>query len=203
MPSVTFRSRRARRWFERLDRSSHMLWLIGTLSFLETIVLPIPIEVVLVPLMALHRERIWQIATATTGGNLLASLLGYGVGMALYQSVGVWFIETLGYEAAFDAFRGFFARHGFVAILVVGVLPIPFQVAMITAGVSGYPVHLFVLAAVIARGLRYYGLGWLVWRYGRAARELWRRHAVVVGLGAAVLVVAVYVGGRMAAERLL
>ena len=45
-----------------------------------------------------------------------------------------------------------------------------------------YPIALFVLAALIARGIRYYGLAWLVLRYGPKVERLWRRHAVVTSL---------------------
>ncbi|HAJ42693.1 MAG TPA: alkaline phosphatase, partial [Alcanivorax sp.] len=105
---MTSTPNRARRWFERLNGSRHMLWLLAALSFLETIILPVPIELVLIPLMALNRQRLWRIATVTTAGCLAASLVGYGVGMALYQSVGTWFIDTLGMQDAYQAYQGFF-----------------------------------------------------------------------------------------------
>ena len=179
---------RARQWLERLNGSKHMLWLLALFSFLETLIVPVPIELVLIPLMALNRQRIWRIATVTTAGCLAASLLGYGVGMVLYQSVGTWFIDTMGMQNAYQAYQGFFDRYGFIAILTLGILPIPFQVAMITAGLSGYPIALFVLAALIARGIRYYGLAWLVLRFGPRVERMWRRHAVVTSLAAGAVV---------------
>lgn len=184
-------SRLATRWLARIRRSKHVLWLLGVFSFLETIILPVPMELVLVPLMAVDKRRIWALATATTLGCLLASLVGYGVGMVLYQSVGTWFIEAMGMQQGYEAFQSLFERHGFVAILALGILPVPFQIAMITAGLSGYPVLLFALAALIARGLRYYGLGWLVYRFGDDAQAMWQRHAILVSLLAAVVVIAV------------
>lgn len=189
--SMAIESKRAKRWFKRLSESRHMLWLLGTLSFLETIIIPVPIEVVLIPLMAANMHRIWMLATVTTVGCLLASIVGYGVGIALYGSVGVWFIETMGMEGAYESFQGLFDEYGFVAILTLGVLPIPFQVAMITAGLSGYPIYLFVLAALIARGARYYGLAWLVTRFGERMEDLWRRHALVTSLIAAATILSV------------
>ena len=111
--------------------------------------------------------------------------------MALYQSVGTWFIDGMGYRDAYQSFQQFFSRHGFLAILLVGVLPIPFQVAMISAGLAGYPLHLFA-AAVIARALRYYGLAWLVQRFGEHALGLWKRNALAAAAGAATLVLLMY-----------
>tara|TARA_R110002012_G_scaffold71789_14_gene183837 strand:+ start:918 stop:1520 length:603 start_codon:yes stop_codon:yes gene_type:complete len=183
-------SNRARQWFERLNGSNNMLWLLGTLSFLETIILPIPLELILIPLMAANRERIWLLATVTTVGCLIASLVGYGVGMLLFQSIGTWFIEFMGMQESYQSFQTFFDQYGFIAILTIGIIPIPFQIAMITAGLSGYPILLFVLAALIARGIRYYGLAWLVHRFGHRVLVLWRRHAIITSLAVGGIVLA-------------
>lgn len=179
---MAVQSNHAKRWLKRISDSEHTLWLLGVLSFLETIIIPVPIEVVLIPLMAANTHRIWTLATVTMVGCLLASLLGYGIGMTLYQSAGTWFIEMMNMQNAFDAFQAFFDQYGFVAILTLGILPIPFQVAMITAGLSGYPILLFVLATLISRGIRYYGLAWLVSRFGERAEYLWRHHALATSL---------------------
>lgn len=186
---MKLRSRRTRLWFDRIRHSKHMLWMLGLLSFLETIIIPVPIEVILIPLMAIDKRHIWALATVTTAGCLLASIVGYAVGMALYESVGTWFIETMGMQQGYESFQTFFDQYGFIAILAVGIIPIPFQVAMVTAGLSGYPIHLFVLAALIARGIRYYGLGWLVYRFGDRALHLWQRHAIMTSIAAAIVMV--------------
>ncbi|MBE0465255.1 DedA family protein [Halomonas sp. FME20] len=187
-------SKSTKAWFERINGSKNMLWLLGTLSFLETIILPIPLELILIPLMAANRQRIWLLATVTTAGCLTASLVGYGVGMLLFQSIGNWFIEFMGMQESYQAFQTFFNQYGFAAILVIGIVPIPFQVAMITAGLSGYPILLFVLAAFIARGLRYYGLAWLVYRFGHSVLVLWKRHALLTSLVGGVIVLLFVLG---------
>lgn len=130
-------------------------------------------------------------------------LVGYGVGMALYQSVGTWFIESMGMQSSYESFQAFFDQYGFVAILALGIVPVPFQIAMITAGVSGYPIYLFVLAALIARGIRYYGLAWLILRFGAQAEYVWRRHAVSASLAAAGALVAISLGMQALADRLI
>ncbi|MGP9466982.1 VTT domain-containing protein [Halomonas citrativorans] len=96
---------------------------------------------------------LWLLATNTTLGCLIASLVGYSVGLLLFTSVGTWFINVTGMQESFQAFQLFFDQYGFAAIIAMGILPIPFPIAMITAGLSGYPVLLFLLAALIARGL--------------------------------------------------
>lgn len=128
-------------WFERINGSKNMLWLL---------------------------------ATNTTLGCLIASLVGYSVGLLLFTSVGTWFINVTGMQESFQAFQLFFDQYGFAAIIAMGILPIPFPIAMITAGLSGYPVLLFLLAALIARGLL--SLLWL----SLAGLSLWSSSAVAM-----------------------
>ncbi|MEX0607780.1 MAG: hypothetical protein WD138_07080, partial [Halofilum sp. (in: g-proteobacteria)] len=63
-------------------------------SFLETTIVPIPIEVVLIPFMAVNRDRVWWIATVALTGCLLGAFVGYGVGYFVFESIGRWLIET-------------------------------------------------------------------------------------------------------------
>ncbi len=70
---------------------------------------------------------------------------------------------------------------------------------MITAGLSNYSLALFITAALIARGIRYYGLAWLVRVFGPRAKTLWREHALLASIRAAVAVaVAVLTGDYLA-----
>jgi len=73
------------------------------------------------------------------------------------------------------------------AILLVGVTPIPFQAATLGAGGAGYPIPLFVLATLVARGIRYYGLALLVRLLGDRAQTVWERHATRIGVGILLL----------------
>jgi len=185
--------RRPEHWAKELAGSRRGLWSISVASFLETIIVPIPIEIVLIPFMLLRRDLIWVIALVTTLGCLLASLLGYGVGYFLFESVGRPLVHTMGWEQDLATFQQWFDSHGFWAILAIGVVPIPFQVAMLAAGMSGYPVHLFVLAATIARGIRYFGLGLLVCLFGERALSLWKRNKTAAGV-----VLLIFIGALVA-----
>jgi len=40
---------RTKRWLERLSQSKRALWMLFGASFAETLVLPIPIELILIP----------------------------------------------------------------------------------------------------------------------------------------------------------
>ncbi len=182
---------RVAKWLANLSESDNGLLLIGVASFLETIIVPIPIELVLIPYMLTNRDKIWRIAAVTTVGCLIGAIVGYGIGFFLFDTVGHWLIQTLDYQQAYKRFRHEFEAHGFWAILIIGIAPIPFQVAMITAGVAGYPLLLFLIASGIARGIRYFGLALLVVIFGARALTLWKSHSTVVGIGILLVILAI------------
>ena len=188
--------KRVETWSRRLSESRYALALIGVASFLETLVLPIPIELIVVPFMLANRRRIWLIAAITTLGCLLGAVVGYGLGALLFGSVGPWLIETFGWQAAYQSFSQQFDRNGFWAIVSIGITPIPFQIAMLSAGVAGYPILLFLLATAVARGLRYFGLAALVVVFGQRTLMLWKKHSTSVGIAVLVAIVLIFLALR-------
>lgn len=171
-------SRRPRDLARRLANSRKGLWSIGVLSFFESTIIPVPLEVVLIPYMLARRDILWRIATVTLLGCLLGALVGYGIGYFVFDTLGTWIVEKAGWTQQFESTKTWFENNGFWAVLAIGVTPVPFQVAMLVAGVMKYPVLLFVAATVIARGIRYFGLALLVHLFGERAIDLWQRHKV-------------------------
>lgn len=183
--------RHPQRWARELAASRRGLWLIGIASFLETIIVPIPIEIILIPYMLARRDMLWRIAAVTTLGCLLAATVGYGLGHFFYDSVGRGLVELMGWQDDYATFQTWFDAQGFWAIMTIGIAPIPFQVAMLVAGVASYPLLLFILAATIARGIRYFGLALLVRVYGARALTLWEEHRFKAGAAVLVLISAI------------
>ena len=71
--------------------------------------------------------------------------------------------------------------------------PSPFKVFVLMAGVAGLPVMQFVTAIALARGLRYFGEGWLAVRYGDQAIALLEENGRTVSLVIVAVVVAAVV----------
>lgn len=169
-------------WLDRLNQSRHaMLWLFIA-SMLETLLIPIPIEVILIPWMLRHPERRWRVAAVALTGNLTAALLGFYLGAYALAAWGDGLISFFGGQQAFEAFQQRFSEQGFLAIMLIGIVPIPFQSAMLVAGASGYPVGLFLLAALVGRGVRYFGLAALVALVEDQAMALWQRYSRPLGV---------------------
>ncbi|MCB9949056.1 MAG: DedA family protein [Rhodospirillaceae bacterium] len=159
----------------RLNGSRHRMGLLAVASFLETIIVPIAIELILVPFMLANRGKVWLIATVTLVGCLAAAMVGYAVGALLFDTVGQWAIDSWGLGDAYAAYGAQFEDHGFWAIVLVGVTPIPFPIAMLAAGAADYSIPLYLLACILARGVRYYGLALLIVAFGPAVERWFRR----------------------------
>lgn len=179
----------------RLNASRRRMWYLGVASFLETTAVPVAIELVMVPFMLANRHRLWTIATVTLAGCLAGAILGYLVGWLFFDTMGIWIVESLGQRSTYEAFQERFGQDGFWAIVVIGITPIPFPIAMLAAGATGYPFLLYCVACAIARGVRYYGLAALVALAGPRVLD-WLgkgRRAVKVS----VAVVALLLGGAV------
>ena len=65
----------------KLVESDNMLSGITVASLLESTIVPIPLEAVLVPLMQARRDKLWLIALMATLGCLVGAIIGYGIGI--------------------------------------------------------------------------------------------------------------------------
>ena len=162
---------------------------LGVVSFLESIILPIPLEALLVPMMQKRRDRLWLLATIALLGCIAGATVGYYVGYAFMETAGLWFVEQTGQQATLDQARNLMDRHGFWFILAVSVVPVPFQIAMLAAGGTGYPFVWFLVATLISRGIRYFGLALIVWWLGDKAEAFIKKHKLLA-FGIAVVVIA-------------
>jgi membrane protein YqaA with SNARE-associated domain len=86
-------------------------------------------------------------------------------------------------------------RYDVLSVLVASVLPppFPFKLFVITAGVFRLSVLRFAIAVAVGRAFRFFLEGFLAVRYGEQAKELLAQNYPVVGIGLAVLIVAVFV----------
>ncbi len=164
---------RAKATAKRLAESRRAQPLLVWLSFLEATLVPIPLEAVLVPYMLLRREMVWRIAALALAGFLAASVLGYALGALAFDTAGIWLIEAAGWQDGLDQAQSLFDRYGFWALVLIGVMPVPSQLAMLLGGAFHYPLPWFVAAMGLSRAIRYFGLAALVvWLGPKAARAL-------------------------------
>jgi membrane protein YqaA with SNARE-associated domain len=182
--------RRLYDWCINAAGKPHATWIMGLVSFAESSFFPAPPDAMLIPMSLARPDRAWFFAGVCTLTSVAGGLFGYFIGATLYDTVGHWLIQLYGYGDKVEAFREAYARWGTWIILLKGLTPIPYKVVTITSGFAGYNLGLFVVFSVIARGLRFFVLAFLLHRYGAQAREIIEKRLGLWVLLGAVLVVA-------------
>ena len=177
-------------YINNLIHSKHMLYGVTLASFLESIIVPIPLEAMLVPLMQARREKLIAISTAALLGCMLGATTGYALGYFVFDMIGDQLIALFSSQQQFDMVKQKMDSGGFWFVFSVGVIPIPFQIAMLAAGVTKYSFVLFITASVLSRALRYFGLALLVKVAGNRAEEIFKKHK----LTASILLTFVFLG---------
>lgn len=168
--------------------SKHMLSGITIASFLESTIVPIPLEAVMVPLMQAQREKLWLIALMATLGCVVGALFGYALGYYLFDAVGDWVISAFSSPEQFENVKQKMHNQGFWFVITLGIVPIPFQIAMLAAGATKYSLGLFLLASAIARSIRYFGLAIVVYYAGNQAERIISKNKVKAMISLTILV---------------
>ncbi|MGS0536326.1 YqaA family protein [Pseudoalteromonas sp. SaAl2] len=170
--------------------SKHMLSGITVASFLESTIVPIPLEAVMVPLMQARREKLWFIALMATIGCIIGAVFGYAMGYYLFDLIGDWVINSFSSAEQFETVKQKMQEQGFWFVMTLGIVPIPFQIAMLAAGATKYSLALFLLATTVARSIRYFGLALVVYYAGDKAEKVIKKHKTkaLIGITAMVLI---------------
>lgn len=183
------KSSRLHRLGRRLTESRHVLWGLGAASFLESIIVPIPLEAILIPLMQARRHQLFLLAGIALLGCLLGATLGYAVGYFVFEAIGEQLVAWLSSPEQFQRIQQKMETGGFWFVLSVGVTPVPFQIAMLAAGATGFSFWLFMMASAISRAIRYFGLAVLVLVAGNRAQALFERHKIGMTIAITLVVI--------------
>jgi membrane protein YqaA with SNARE-associated domain len=180
--------RRLYDWCLAEAATPHAMWTMGAVAFAESSFFPVPPDIMLIPMALAQPARAYLLAAWCTMASVIGGMLGYAIGALLYDSVGGWLIHLYGYGDKVETFRAAYAQWGAWIILLKGLTPIPYKIVTITSGFAGYNFGLFIVFSIIARGLRFFVLAFLLHRYGA-----WARHFIEKRLGLWVSLVAVLV----------
>ncbi len=167
------------------------LWVLGVVSFLESAILPIPVDAFALPVMFANRRRLWQAAIVASVASILGGCLGYYFGAVLVDSLGLWIIETYQLQVQFEAFKGEMNERASVVLFLATLSPLPYKLAALASGAIGYSFASFVVISAIGRSLRFFGMAAFIHIFGPRVSGFMERHTRVV---AAVIVIGTILG---------
>ena len=111
------------------ERKSATRWLYG-LSFLESIIFPVPIDPLLAGIVMARPQDYIRLALLTGLASTLGGIAGWGIGVWLGDVVMTsgW----IGKDSAYEAVAAGFAAHGWVLVLIGAFTPLPYKVMVVS-----------------------------------------------------------------------
>jgi membrane protein YqaA with SNARE-associated domain len=168
---------------------------LAMFAFAEASFFPIPADVMLVPMVLANRRRAFALAAWCTLFSVLGGALGYAIGAFFFDTIGMWLIHTYGLQAAFEAFRGAYAKYGYW-IMVQGLTPIPYKLVTIASGFAGFNFVLFMALSAVTRGVRYTLVSALLYFFGAPVQAVIEKYMEIMLIAFLVLVVLGFVAVR-------
>lgn len=163
-------------------------YLTGT-SIAESSFFPVPVDVLLAPMVLAQREKAWWYAGLATIGSVVGAVIGYYIGLFLFDQVAQPIIDFYHFQEKFVYVQDLFNEYGVWIIFIAGFSPIPYKIFTITAGVVGMPLLPFILTSVVARGARFFLVAGLVYAGGDKIDAVLEKRVEHIGWASVIIII--------------
>lgn len=165
---------------------------LAGLSFAESVIFPVPPDVMLAPMSLSRPDKAWHFAMLTTLASILGGIAGYFLGYLAFENWLQPFIESAGYTHKLETAMGWFEQYGVWVVFIAGFSPIPYKLFTISAGFLQMAFLPFLIASAVGRGARFYLVAGLMrWGGARMEQEL-RKYVEVIGWAVIMLAIVAY-----------
>ena len=170
--------RRLYDWVLHWADTPYGLQALAVLALAESSVFPIPPDPLLIALCLGATGRALHFAGVATIASVVGGIIGYGIGAVVWTSASGFFFDYVPgvTPEAFATVQSFYDRWDFWAVFVAGLTMLPYKVVTISAGVFGISFPVFIIASVVSRGLRFFVLAGLIYRFGESIRTFIDRY---------------------------
>lgn len=195
-------------WILSWAESRWGAWALFILAFAESSFFPIPPDVLLIALCLGCATKAFRYALICTVGSVLGAIAGFAIGHFLWQTPSGEFTAIADFffriipgftHAEYDKICAMYNQYNFWVVFTAGFSPIPYKLITITAGVFRVDFLLFVLASIISRGLRFFLISWLIWKFGQPIKHFIDKYFNWLALAFTVLLI----GGFWAIKHVL
>mgnify|MGYP001308730040 FL=1 len=159
-------------WTIEKSRSPKAVWFLSFISFTESSFFPIPPDIILIPMIIAKRINAFFYALVCTISSVIGGVAGYCIGFFFFNSLGSLIINYYGLQNQFANFEQYYQLYGIWIVLGAGFTPFPFKFITIASGFFGFNIFVFIVASLIARGLRFYILAFLLKIFGQSIEKL-------------------------------
>ncbi len=185
-----------------LDLAAHKSskYYLAIVSFIESSFFPIPPDVMVIPMVISKKNDFIKIFLITTIFSVLGGMLGYLIG-AFFFEFGAHIMSFYGYEDKLSKIKenlvnsdGFYAWLG--VLFLAGFTPLPYKVFTIASGLIGFNFLIFVLISLISRGLRFFIVSYLSYKFGDLFNEYMDKHGskwfTIIGILIVIISLIIY-----------
>ena len=143
---------------------------LAIISFAESSFFPIPPDVMIVPMVIAKKNDYLKVFLTATLFSALGGLLGYFIGLYFFE-IGMSVVEFYGYEEKLINLKEGLSKGSglyiwLATLFLAGFTPLPFKVFTITSGMIGFNLFIFFLICLISRGLRFFIVSYLSYKFG-------------------------------------
>jgi membrane protein YqaA with SNARE-associated domain len=178
-------------WTLKMSQHRNAERSLAAMCFAESSFLPAMPEVMLLPMILADRTRTWRLAFVCTLWSVLGGILGYFIGVFLFESVGEPLLAFYRMTGSFERIAEDYNDLGWLMVLIGGgITPVPYKVITILSGVTRLDFAVFVGMSVVARSIRflipcallyYFGPQAKVFLEKRMSLVFWTSLALIVG----------------------
>ena len=165
-----------------LDLAAHKRskFYLALVSFIESSFFPIPPDVMIIPMVMSKKNDFKKIFLIATIFSVLGGILGYLIG-AFFLDFGTYIMSFYGYEEKLSNIKNnLISSDGFYAwlsiLFLAGFTPLPFKVFTIASGLIGFNFYIFVLISIVSRGLRFFVVSYLSYKFGDLFTNFMDKH---------------------------
>ena len=173
---------------------------LAIVSFVESSFFPIPPDIMVVPMVISKKKDFFKIFFIATIFSVLGGILGYFIG-AFFFEIGMKIMNFYSYEDKLINFKnnlinieGFYAWLGI--LFLAGFTPLPYKVFTISSGLIGFNIIIFIIVSLISRGLRFFIVSYLSYKFGNLFTEFMDKHGskwfTIIGLLIVIAGVIIY-----------
>ena len=185
-----------------LDLAAHKSskYYLAIVSFFESSFFPIPPDVMLIPMVISKKKDFIKIFLITTIFSVMGGILGYLIG-AFFFDFGTNIMSFYGHEDKLSNIKNnLINSDGFYAwlsiLFLAGFTPLPYKVFTIASGLIGFNFFTFILISIISRGLRFFIVSYLSYKFGDLFTKLMDEHGskwfTVIGILILIIGIVIY-----------
>ena len=173
---------------------------LGLVSFIESSFFPIPPDAMIIPMVIAKKKEYLKIFLIASIFSVLGGIFGYLIGY-LFLDLAIYLIEFYGYQDKVENLKLSMSQgSGFLAwlsiLFLAGFTPLPYKAFTISSGLIAFNLPIFIIVSLISRGLRFFIVAYLSYRFGELFTEYMEKHGskwfTIIGIIIVIMFIIIY-----------